>query len=430
MNKDIAVIILAAGKGERMKSEIPKVLHPICGRPMLGYVLDLARALKPRFTCIVLGHKSDLVRDYIKTWRQSAIKIVIQRRLLGSADAVKQASSVLRNFKGIVLVLYADNPLIKLETLKRLIGHHQKSNAEGTLLSAILDKPTGYGRVVRDKFYSISKIVEEKDTNDYQRDIKEIATGIFCFNREKLFAALKKVKPNPIKKEYYLTDVVGILYKQKADIGALKLEDPQEGKGINSQEDLSRAEKIMQARFLKNLMDKGVRIINPDSTFVSWDTCINKGSVVFPFTVIENNVKIGKDCRIGPFCHLREGTVIRDGAFVGNFSELVRSKVGERTRARHFCYLGDSRIGKQVNIGAGTVTANFDGKKKNVTVIKDNAFIGSDTVLVAPVRVGRKSITGAGSVVTKNKNVPDNTTVVGVPARPLKKKKPELHRNQ
>ncbi len=421
MNNNLAVIILAAGRGERMKSELPKVLHPIAGRPMLGYVLDLAASLKPKLQICVLGHKFEIVRDYIKKQKRQ-VKIVIQKRLLGSADAVKQAKPILRDFKGTVLVLYADNPLLKTKTVKALIQHHQKTNAAGTLLVATFDNPKDHGRIIRDSSYNILRIVEETQANDYEKDIKEINTGISCFNKEKLFWALNRVKLNPRKREYYFTSIIQILNRQRALIESLRLEDPQEAIGINKQSDLSQADKVMQQRLLQTLMEKGVRIIDPVSTRVCWDTRIQKGSVVFPFTVVESNVKIGKNCRLGPFCHLRENVVIQDNGTIGNFTEVSRSKIGRGTVAKHFCYLGDSRIGKGVNIGAGTVTANFDGKKKAVTIIGDKAFIGSDTVLVAPLKVGRRARTGAGSVIPKNKNVPSNTTVAGVPARPLKRK--------
>jgi bifunctional UDP-N-acetylglucosamine pyrophosphorylase/glucosamine-1-phosphate N-acetyltransferase len=419
MKKDLAVIILAAGRGERMKSALPKVLHPLAGRPMLGYAMDVARSLRPKFQIFVLGHKSEIVRNYIKK-QQDKVSIVTQKQLLGSADAVRRAKYVLRNFKGEVLVIFGDNPLLKPQTARRLVQHHRQAHADATLLVATLDKPSGHGRIIRDSSYSISRIVEEPRTNEYEKDIKEVNVGVACYNKDMLFWALERVKLNPQKREYYLTDVVKILYKRRAVIEGLRLEDSHQAIGINSQADLSQAEKVMQQRLLEALMDRGVRIMDLDSTWVCWDTRIKMGSIVFPFTVIESNVKIGKNCRIGPFCHVREDVVIQDNCTIGNFTEVSRSKVGQGTVAKHFCYLGDSRIGKRVNIGAGTVTANFDGKKKAVTIINDKAFIGSDTILVAPVKVGRSARTGAGSVVPKGKNVAAKTTVVGVPARPLK----------
>ncbi len=427
--KNLAVIILAAGKGERMKSKLPKVLHSLAGRPMLGYVLDLAESLKPKYKICVLGHKFEMVKEYIKEQKQG-FRIVIQKRLLGSADAVKQARSSLKNFRGTVLVLYGDNPLVRPQTVSKLIQHHRRLNAQATLLVTILNNPKGLGRIIRDTSNNICRIAEEVQANDYEKDIKEVNTGIACFEKDTLFRALNRVKLNPAparrdgvssrKREYYLTDVIQILYKQRALIKSLKLEESQEAGGINSQAELSKAERIMQKRLLEALMEKGVRIVDPGSTKVCWDTRIQKGTIVFPFTVIESNVKIGKACRIGPFCHLREGVVVHDNSVVGNFTELSRTKLGGGTLAKHFCYLGDARIGKKVNIGAGTVTANFDGKKKSATIIEDSAFIGSNSTLIAPVKVGKRATTGAGSVVTRNRNVPSGVTVVGVPAKPLR----------
>lgn len=422
MKKDIAVIILAAGKGKRMKSSQPKVLHTVAARPMLGYVLDLAASVKPRYKICVLGYKSELVREYIRK-EAPGFKIVIQKKLLGSGDALKQAGSILKNFKGTVLVLYGDNPLLEAQALKKLIRQHQQRANQATLLLADLDKPAGYGRIIRDNNNNICGIVEELQANDFEKDIKEINTGIACFDKEVLFRALSRVKLNPRKKEYYLTDVVGILHKQKALIGSLKIEDFRQANGINSHSQLSQAERIMQERLLLALQDKGVIIIDTSSTRVCWDTRIQAGTTVFPFTVIERNVKIGKNCRLGPFCHLRNGVVIQDNSVIGNFTEISRSKIGKGTIAKHFCFLGDSRIGNNVNIGAGTVTANYDGKRKSVTKIGDKVFIGSNTTLVAPLKLGKRSSTGAGSVLVKNRNVPCDTTVIGVPARPLKKKK-------
>jgi bifunctional UDP-N-acetylglucosamine pyrophosphorylase/glucosamine-1-phosphate N-acetyltransferase len=417
MNKNIAVIILAAGRGERMKSGIPKVLHPICGRPMLGYVLDLVSALKVKNTIAVLGHRHTEVRKFLKT----GIKPIVQKRLLGTADAVKGALPLLRNFKGTVLVLYADNPLLKKETINRLLKYHIGNNSAATLLVAKVDEPAGYGRVLRDKYSSICGIAEEKDADDFQKEIKEINTGIMCFNKDSLAAALKYVRPDNRKKEYYLTDIIGILYKRGGLVEALRIPDASEALGINSRADLARANGIMRQRINEEFMRQGITIVDPGSTFIGYGTRIGRDSVIYPFTVIERGVRIGRRCIIGPFAHLREGTELKDEVVVGNFVETVRSTLGVKTLAKHFCYLGDSRIGKLVNIGAGSVTANFDGRKKNTTVIRDRAFIGSDTVLVAPLKIGKGAVTGAGSAVLKN--VRDKTIVAGVPARVLKTKR-------
>jgi bifunctional UDP-N-acetylglucosamine pyrophosphorylase/glucosamine-1-phosphate N-acetyltransferase len=416
MNKNIAVIILAAGKSTRMKSDTPKVLHPICARPMIEYVLDVVGDLKIKKVAVVLGHKHEQVRKLLKP----GIKMVIQRRLLGTADAVKEALPALRKFKGTVLVLYADNPLVKKETISGLLKHHIENNLDATLLTAQLKKPSGYGRILRDKYSSICAIIEEKDANDYQKDIKEINTGIVCFKKDSLSGALKYVTPNNRKKEYYLTDTIGILYKRSGLIDSVKIQDISEALGINSRSELALANSIMQKRINESLMQNGVTIVDPNTTFISYGTKIGCDTTIYPFTVIERNVKIGKRCQVGPFVHLRENTQLKDDVAIGNFIEIVRSKIATRTKAKHFGYIGDSLIGSQVNIGAGTVTANFDGKRKNKTIIKDNAFIGSDTVIVAPVKIGKRAVTGAGSVVVKNKNVPDGAVVVGVPARLLK----------
>jgi bifunctional UDP-N-acetylglucosamine pyrophosphorylase/glucosamine-1-phosphate N-acetyltransferase len=415
LKKNIAVVMLAAGKSTRMKSAIPKVLHPICGRPMIGYVLDLISSLRADQVVAVLGYKHQEVRKFLK----AGVKVVIQKHLLGTGDAVKEALPLLKNFKGTVLVLYADNPLLKIETIAKLLKHHAENNSDATLLTAVIEKPAGYGRILRDKCFNIRGIIEEKDADEVQKEIKEINTGIICFNKEKLEKALKLLRPDNRKKEYYLTDTIEIIYKGGGLVDAVKIADIQEALGINSRVELSAANSIMQKRLNEGLMLQGITIVDPRSTFISYGAKIGRDSMIYPFTVIERDVKIGKRSAIGPFVHLRKGTELGDEVVVGNFVETVRSKLGNKTWARHFSYLGDAHIGKGVNIGAGTVTANFDGKNKNKTIIKDKAFIGSDTVLVAPVKVGKSAVTGAGSAVVRD--VADKAVVVGVPARPIRR---------
>jgi len=413
---EVAAIILAAGKGERMKSSLPKVLHKICGRPMVMYVFDLIDSLKIKKNVLVLGYKSEEVRKIVP----SGIKTVLQKTLSGTADAVKKAVPVLKGFKGTVIILYGDNPLLQKETLDKLIKHHQDTRAAVTLLTAKLKKPFGYGRIIRDKYSSVCGIVEEKDANDYQKDIKEINTGVMCFDAEKLFNSLRLVKPNNRKKEYYLTDCVEILYSRGEIVEGLEISDPQEAFGVNTRVELAQGYTIIQGRILEKYMKDGITIVDPRTTFINFGTEIGQDTVIYPFTVIENDVKIGSSCSVGPFCHLREGTRLSDEVKVGNFIEIVRSSLSPHTRAKHVGYIGDTVIGGNVNIGAGTITANYNGKDKNTTIIEDNAFIGSDTVLVAPVKIGKGARTGAGSVVTKNKNVPAGAVAVGVPARILK----------
>ena len=417
MHKNIAVVILAAGKGERMKSETPKVMHKICSRPMLAYVLDLTRSLKPGKTVIVLGYQYEAIRKELPP----DITAVRQRRLQGTADAVKDALLKLKGFKGTVLVLYGDTPLLKKESVDKLLKYHTENKLDATLLTARMNKPKGYGRILRDKYSSISAIVEEKEADDFEKEIKEVNTGIICFNKASLEAALKKVRPDNRKKEYYLTDTIKILYQQGKLVDGIKIADIHEAIGINSRLELARANLIMQQRINEKFMRSGVTIVDICSTFISYGAEIGRDSVIYPFTVIERDVRIGKRCSVGPFAHLREGTRVSDDVTLGNFIEINRADIGAKTFIKHFSYIGDAMVGARVNIGAGTVTANFDGRSKHTTVIKDNALIGSDTILVAPVKVGRGALTGAGSVIIKN--IPDNKKAVGVPARILKEKR-------
>jgi len=415
MKKEIAVIILAAGKSTRMKSELPKVLHELCGRPMLGYVLDLVASIKPARVVAVLGYKQELVRKLIP----KGVKIAIQKKLIGTADAVKAGLAALEGFQGTVLVLYGDNPLLKKETLKKLLDYHLENNVAATLLTAQLKKPSGYGRIMRDKYSSICGIVEEKDADEVQKDIKEINTGIMVFKKDRLKSNLKYIRPNNRKKEYYLTDLIAILAKKNFLVDGVKVQDAQEALGINTRAELARANSLMQKTINDKFMQSGVTILDPASTFINFGTQIGQDTVIYPFTVIERDVKIGKRCFLGPFAHLRQGVRLGDDVTAGNFIEMARSRIGNKTFVKHFSYLGDSSVGANVNIGAGTVTANFDGKNKHCTVIKDNVNIGSDTIIVAPVKIGKFSMTGAGSVVTKN--VPERAVVAGVPARILRK---------
>lgn len=417
MKKNLAVVILAAGKSTRMKSESPKVIHPVCGRPMLGFVLDLARELKPQKTVCVLGYKQEEVRKIIGP----GVSIALQKKLSGTADAVKIALSSLKGFKGTVLVLYGDTPLLKKDTVRKLLDTHAQNKASATLLTGQLDKPAGYGRVLRDKYGTPCAIVEEKDADDFQKEIKEVNTGIICFDKDALAGVLGKIRPNNRKKEYYLTDAIALLYKTGGLVESARLADINEALGVNSRVDLAQLDALMRARLNEALMRRGVSLVDPATTFIGYGVTVGVDTVIYPFTVIDTDVKIGARCSVGPFAHLRSGTRIRDDVTIGNFLEIARSVISSKTFAKHFCYIGDSLVGTGANIGAGTVTANFDGKKKNVTVISEGALIGSDTILVAPVKVGRKATTGAGSVVTKN--VPARVTVAGVPARVLKGRK-------
>ncbi len=377
---------------------------------------DLVEGLKPAKTVAVLGYKQELVRKYIP----KGIQIAIQKKLIGTADAVKVALAALKAFRGTVLILYGDNPLLKKETLKKLLDYHLENNVDATLLTAQVNDPCGYGRIMRDEYFSISGIVEDKDADEVQKDIKEINTGIMAFNQEKLAGNLGLIRPNNRKKEYYLTDIISILAKKKFLVDGVKIKDAAQALGINTRAELAAANAIMQKTINDKLMQEGVTIVDPASAFINFGTKIGVDTVIYPFTVIERNVKIGKRCFVGPFAHLREGAELADDVTAGNFIEMVRSRIGSKTFVKHFSYLGDSRVGSNVNIGAGTVTANFDGKNKHNTVISDHVNIGSDTVIVAPVKVGKFAYTGAGSIVIKD--IPDKTVVAGVPAKILRQR--------
>lgn len=417
--KDTVALILAAGEGTRMKSSLPKVLHPVGGRPMLSYVLGLVKALGIKRIIVVVGHKSERVKQYLG----KNITTIKQDRLLGTADAVNRTKRLLSGFKGDVLVLYGDVPLIRKETLRELILKHRSNRSYCTLLSATVDSPSELGRIVRDDHGQIIKIIEEQEASPHHKTISEVNAGVYCFRSIDLFEALKEVKPSLHKKEFYLTDVIEILTTTGRKVDSISTDEPQEAIGINSKADLARAEKLLRERVLARFMSEGVTIIDPSSTYIDNEVKIGCDTIIYPNTVIERDVEIGKDCSIGPFCRIRSGVRLKDNVKVGNFVELNRTMIDKFSQVKHLSYLGDAKIGKKVNIGAGTITANYDGLTKNRTLIEDGASIGSGTVLVAPVKVGRRAVTGAGAVVTKGKDVPPGAVVVGVPAKILKKAK-------
>lgn len=409
----LATIVLAAGKGTRMKSAIPKVLHEVCGRPLIEHVLDVAHQVGSLKTCVVLGHGIDKVQKRLP----KDVLTVEQKKLLGTGDAVKTAGKFLKNFHGDILILCGDTPLLKAETIRTLIKRHRSTNAVATILTAVVDNKTGYGRIIRNNSAKVVAIREENDCSESEKDIREINSGVFCFNAKMLFENLNKIKVNSRKGEYYLTDLIALFAAHHLIIETVTTPEPAEGLGVNTRQDLAVCAAIMRKRILRDLMLSGVTIIDPLTTMIDSHVKIGEDTVIKPFTVIEHDVVVGKNCVIGPFAHLRPGTRIDDTVEIGNFAEVSRATVGSGTFMKHFSFIGDAMVGRNVNIGAGTVTANFDGKDKNRTVIGDGAFIGSDSILVAPVKVGKKAMTGAGSVVTKGKVIPDGRIFVGVPAR-------------
>ncbi|NQS99629.1 MAG: NTP transferase domain-containing protein [Candidatus Omnitrophica bacterium] len=418
--KNIIAIILAAGEGTRMKSNTPKVLHKVCGKPMLGYMLDLLPQLGIDKSIVVLGHKLDKVKQFLGANKAKTLR---QPKLLGSGDAVWQTRKSLGSFRGTVLVIYGDTPLVTYQSLKDLIRTQISKQPSCTILTAKANQPTGFGRILRDDKNQVSKIVEEQDADEYQKAILEINVGAYCFKAQELFSALKEIKPNNAKKEYYLTDAVEVLAKQRRKIATVFTQDKEEALGVNSRSDLARAHRIINKRRVAELLAAGVTIIDPNTTYLYGDIEVGTDTIIYPHTVIEGKVKIGRSCKIGPFAHLRSGTVLKDKAQIGNFVEIVRSTIGASSKVKHHSYVGDTIVGQRVNVGAGVITANYDGKNKNRTTIGDRVFLGVGAILIAPVKIGKRAVVGAGSVVTKNKDVPVGATVAGVPAKVLKKKK-------
>lgn len=414
----IACIILAAGKGTRMKSDIPKPLHEIHSRPMLESLIKSVKACGIDDIVLVVGHGAEKIKERFK-----GFEVMHQQKQLGSGDAVNSAKKYFQGHAGDILVLYSDTPLLTKDTLKKLIKAHKSGNYDCTLLTARSSNPKGYGRIVRDETEEITKIVEDKEATFYEQIIEEINIGTYVFKKEALFPYLDKIKINEEKKEYYLTDIIGILRKSGRKIGSLMLEDIREGIGINSRKELAEANDYVRGKVLEEFMLNGVTIVEPLSTYIDCDAKIGRDTIIYPNTIIEKDVEIGTGVKIGPFAHIRPGTEIASGAEIGNFVELVRTKIGPGCKVKHKTYLGDAILGKNINIGAGTITANYDGKYKNQTIIGDNAFIGVGCILIAPVKIGKNAVVGAGSVVTKKHDVPDGATVVGVPARLYDRKK-------
>lgn len=334
--KNIATIILAAGEGTRMKSSLPKVLHNICGKPMVQYLIDNVKSIGINKIIIIVGHKADLVKDGIE-----GVKCIRQDELLGTGDAVSRARSAILKDNKIenVLILYGDTPLLSQDIIKKLIEKHAASEASCTLLTAQLKNPTGYGRVIRSSSNKIVKIVEELDASIYEKVVEEINVGVYCFNKRALFYGLEKIKPDNKKEEYYLTDIIEILAKSNMLVDSVATNDPEEFLGINTRSELSKAEIIMRQRILNRIMDGGVTVIDPINTYIEQNVEIEKDTIIYPYTFIENGVRIGSDCTIGPFARIRSGTEIDDKVGIGNFVEIVRSSIGKGTKIRHQCYI-------------------------------------------------------------------------------------------
>jgi bifunctional UDP-N-acetylglucosamine pyrophosphorylase/glucosamine-1-phosphate N-acetyltransferase len=443
----IATVILAAGQGTRMNSDLPKVLHPLLGRPLVFYSLEAAQRASQSRPCLVFGPEANTIRQGVG----DSAEFVIQEPQLGTGHAVRQAESRLRGQSDLVVVMYADMPLLTAETLQRLVEAQQSHSGAITMLTAICDDPRGFGRVLRDEAGYVRAIVEEAQATQEQLAVRELNTGAYCFKADWLWPALERIPLSP-KGEYYLTDLIEISVSDSLPVQALVVEDPADTIGINTRVHLAEAEAVLRQRTNHRWMLEGVSMIDPKSTYIEPGVVIGRDTVIWPNTYLQGNsvigercilgpnaiiqdTRIGNDCKvltsvlekalledhveIGPFGHLRKGAHLGRGVHMGNFGEVKNSYLGPGTKMGHFSYLGDATLGSGVNIGAGTITCNYDGQKKYPTVIGDRAFIGSDTMLVAPVKLGEGSHTGAGAVVTKD--VPAETLAVGMPARAIRK---------
>ncbi|MBQ9478332.1 MAG: bifunctional UDP-N-acetylglucosamine diphosphorylase/glucosamine-1-phosphate N-acetyltransferase GlmU [Selenomonadaceae bacterium] len=436
---ELSTIILAAGKGTRMKSDLPKVLHKVCGKPMLEHVIDAAKAIGSTRELVVIGSGAELVQQSI-----GDVEFVMQEEQLGTGHAVLCTRDALKGSDGTVMILCGDTPLLTTDLLSNLANAHQRSGSKATVLTAVMPDATGYGRIVRAEDGSVEKIVEHKDATEDERSIREVNSGIYCFDIATLFGALDQVTNDNAQGEYYLTDVLEIIKRSGEKINAVIADDFSETLGINSRQQLAVAEKILRRRKNDQLMADGVTLMDPSSTFIDADVEIERDTIIYPFTWIEGKTKIGKDCvigpnsrlqnmtvgarvtaqfiyghdcevgddvTIGPYVHLRPGTKIANRVKIGNFVEIKNSNIGEGSKLPHLQYLGDCDMGSNVNVGCGTVTCNYDGKKKYRTTLGNNVFVGCNTNLVAPVEVEDDAYIGAGSTITMK--VPKGNLAIG-----------------
>ena len=396
MSEKVA-IILAAGISSRMNTKLPKILHEVCGRPMLAYVIDACRQADIQQLYVIVGYGKKQIIDYFNDDKN--IVWIEQKEQKGTGHAVMCCKKHLADFVGDTLVLCGDGPLIRAETLGTLIEKHQREASSATLATAILDDATGYGRIIRDSYGNIQGIVEDGDCSPQQKTIREVNPSYYCFKNKVLFEALDKITPDNVKKEYYLTDALHLIIEAGHKVVAVTAVAAEDAMGVNSRQQLSEAGKIMQRRIQDRFMKSGVTIVDPPNTWIDARTQIGQDTIIEPFTYIHGRVKIGSNCRVGPFAYLRDGTVLEDDVVLGVFTEVKNSMLSEGVRARHHSYIGDATVGRNVNVGAGAITANYDGRKTNTTQIGDDTYIGPGTILVAPIKVPAGMHLKAGSVV-------------------------------
>ncbi|MDZ5474331.1 bifunctional UDP-N-acetylglucosamine diphosphorylase/glucosamine-1-phosphate N-acetyltransferase GlmU [Bacillus sp. 31A1R] len=422
-------VILAAGQGTRMKSKLYKVLHPVCGKPMVEHVVDQVSQLNIDHIVTVIGHGAELVKAQLG----EKSSYVLQSEQLGTAHAVMQAKESLENREGVTIVVCGDTPLIRVETMEALFKHHEEKSAKATILTAYSDDPTGYGRVIRNSNGFVEKIVEHKDASDEERTIKEINTGTYCFDNKALFEALSKVSNENVQGEYYLPDVIEILKAAGETVTAFQTNHFDETLGVNDRVALSEAERIMKKRINEYHMRNGVTIIDPMNTYIGVDVKIGQDTIIYPGTSISGSTAIGENCEIGPntevkdcsigdhtiirqsvahnssignevnigpFAHIRPQSEIHDQVKIGNFVEIKKSIFGQGSKASHLSYIGDAEVGSDVNLGCGSITVNYDGKNKYLTKIEDGVFVGCNSNLVAPVHIGKGAYIAAGSTIT------------------------------
>lgn len=422
-------IILAAGLGKRMKSKLYKMLHPVCGKPMVGHVLDLLEKIETKRKVAIVGNGADEIKAYLGDRAEYAF----QAEQLGTGHAVLQAKPLLENEQGVTIVICGDTPLVREETLREMIRLHQESGAAATILTAEMENPHGYGRITRDEQGLVTGIIEQKDCNESQQLIKEINAGTYLFDNHKLFKALDRVTNHNAQNEYYLTDVIGIMKADGDRVIGYCTPDPSEAAGINDRIGLAEAEKLMRDRILRKHMINGVTIQDPAQTYIEPDVEIGQDTVLLPGTVLKGKTVIGEDCiigpyseiidstieqggtvkqsvlqeatvgehsHVGPFAYLRPGARLGRDVKVGDFVEIKNSTLGDNTKVSHLSYVGDAKVGKDVNIGCGAITVNYDGYKKHLTEVEDGAFIGSNVNLIAPVKIGKGAYVVAGSTIT------------------------------